>query len=187
MWFEETGNDLFRACVKDDKFILITNSNENCQVAVKTPWGSLTDRVELKNLEMQGTVLSNIKCSIQVDSIGKDCLTENKGIYKYKNCISIPPLSMVDDIITVSKCGVESIKVNAIVQAKVECKQLELSHLKCYNMHTGKKNQHLCPSLSIHGSKMLKYETKKYLGDILSTSEKINENINNRYNKIKLL
>ena len=85
MWFEETGNDLFKAGVKDDKFILITNSNENCQVAVKTPWGSLTDRVELKNLEMQGTVLSNIKCSIQVDSIGKDCLTENKGIYKYQH------------------------------------------------------------------------------------------------------
>ena len=50
-------------------------------------------------------------------------------------------------------------------------------------MHTGKKNQHLCPSLSIHGSKMLKSETQRYLGDILSTSEKINENINNRYNK----
>merc|ERR1711942_652718 len=50
-------------------------------------------------------------------------------------------------------------------------------------MHTGKKNQHLCPSLSIHGTKMLKSETQKYLGDVLSTSGKINENITNRYNK----
>ena len=162
MWYSETANDLFRAGVQDDKFILIANSNKSCHVAVKTPWGSLTDRIELKNLEMQGTVISNIKCSIQVDSIGKDCLTENKGVYKYKGCINIPPLSMVDDILTVSLCGTDSVKVNGIVQAKVECKQLKLSHLKCYNMHTGKKSQHLCPSLSIHGTKMLKSETQKY-------------------------
>ena len=73
---------------------------------------------------------------------------------------------MVDDIITVSKCGVDSVKVNAIVQAKIECKQLELSHLKCFNMHTGKKSQHMCPSLNIHGTQMLKSDTQKYLGDI---------------------
>ena len=179
MWYSETANDLFR----DDEFILIANSNKSCHVAVKTPWGSLTDRIELKNLEMQGTVISYIKCSIQVDSIGKDCLNENKGVYKYKGCISIPPLFMVDNILTVSLCGTDSVKVNGIVQAKVECKQLRMSHLKCYNMHTGKKSQHLCPSLSILGSKMLKSETQKYLGDILTTSGKINENIINRYHK----
>ena len=183
MWYKETANDLYRAGVKDDKFILIANSNEECHVAVKTPWGSLTERIALKNLEMQGTVLSNIKCSIQIDSLGKDCLTENKGVYKYKECISIPPLSMVDDIITVSRCGVDSVKVNAIVQAKIECKQLELSHQKCFNMHTGKKSQQLCPSLNIHGTKIVKSDTQKYLGDILTTSGKINENINARYNK----
>ena len=53
MWYTETSNDLFKAGVKDDTFILVTNSNKNCQVAVKTPWGSLTERVTLKELEMQ--------------------------------------------------------------------------------------------------------------------------------------
>ena len=86
-WYSETGNDLYRAGVKDDKIILISNSNKNCDVAVKTPWGSITDRITLENLEMQGTVFSNIKCSVQVDSLGKDCLMENKGVYKYKGCI----------------------------------------------------------------------------------------------------
>ena len=126
MWYRETANDIYKAGVQDDKFILIANSNKQSQVAVKTPWGGLTNRIELKELEMQGTVISNIKCSVQIDSLGKDCLTESKGIYKYKDCISIPPLSMVDDVITVSSCGVDSIAVNAIVQAKVECKRLEL-------------------------------------------------------------
>ena len=91
MWYRETANDIYNAGVHDDKFILIANSNKQSQVAVKTPWGGLTNRIKLEELEMQGTVLSNIKCSVQIDSLGKDCLTENKGIYKYKDCISASP------------------------------------------------------------------------------------------------
>ena len=132
---------------------------------------------------MQGTVLSNIKCSIQIDSLGKDCITENKGIYKYKGCTSIPPLSMVDDVVTISNCGVDSIKVNAIVQAKVETKQLDLGHTKCFNMHIGKKDKHLCPSLSIHGAEMLTSDRETYLGDLLTTDNKIDQNIIARCNK----
>ena len=90
MWYTETSNDLFKAGVQDDTFILVTNSNKDCQVAVKTPWGGLTERVTLKELEMQGTVLSNIKCSVQIDSLGKDCITENKVLYMYKDCINTP-------------------------------------------------------------------------------------------------
>ena len=104
MWYSETANDIFKAGVQDDKFLLIANSNRECQVAIKTPWGGITERIRMKELEMQGTVLSNIKCSVQVDSLGKDCITENKAIFKYKDCISIPPLSMIDDVITVSAC-----------------------------------------------------------------------------------
>ena len=48
MWYAETANDLFKAGVRDDKFILIANSNKECQVAVKTPWGGVTDRIKLK-------------------------------------------------------------------------------------------------------------------------------------------
>ena len=90
---------------------------------------------------------------------------------------------MVDDVITISSCGVDSIKVNAIVQSKVQCKQLELGHLKCFNMHVGKRTKELCPQLTIHGQNMLKSEKQKYLGDILTTSGKITENITARYIK----
>ena len=88
MWYAETANDLYKAGVQNDKFILVANSNKESQVAIKTPWGSLTNRVTIKEIEMQGTVLSNIKCSVQIDSLGQDCITENKGIFKYKGCIS---------------------------------------------------------------------------------------------------
>ena len=61
MWSSETANDIFDAGVKDDAFVLIANSNKSCQIAVKTPWGSTTPRVEFQNIEMQGGVLTPLK------------------------------------------------------------------------------------------------------------------------------
>ena len=37
LWSSETANDFYEAGVKDDKFVLIANSNKSCQIAVKTP------------------------------------------------------------------------------------------------------------------------------------------------------
>ena len=42
LWYAEVANDIFDACVIDDPFVAISNSNQNCQVAVKTPWGKTT-------------------------------------------------------------------------------------------------------------------------------------------------
>ena len=94
---------MFKAGVNDDKFIVVANSNKECTVAIKTPWRAKTDRTELKNIEMQGTVLAGLKCAISIDSIGKEAL-ENKHdiLYDYKNSVKIPPLSFIDDILTVS-------------------------------------------------------------------------------------
>ena len=37
MSYKETANDIYEAGVQDDKFLLMANSNQKCQVAVKTP------------------------------------------------------------------------------------------------------------------------------------------------------
>ena len=97
MNYKETANDLWTAGVQDDKFLLMTKSNERCQVAVKTPWGSISQRVEMKEIEMQGTVPAPLKCSVQLDSLGKECLETGEGVYQYKECVNIPPLLMIDD------------------------------------------------------------------------------------------
>jgi hypothetical protein len=44
MWAAETANDVFKAGLDDDQFVLVANSNSSCQVAVRTPWRSLTRR-----------------------------------------------------------------------------------------------------------------------------------------------
>ena len=178
-----TANDLFKAGVQDDKFIVVANSNKECNVAIKTPWGTKTKRIRLNNLEMQGTVLAGLKCAISIDKIGKEALeNEHDILYDYKKCVKVPPLSFVDDILTVSKCGGESVKVNAVVQAKVENMQLELGHAKCFQMHVGNL-KNACSKLFVHGEKMQTTQKEKYLGNILSSNAKIDENILDRCNK----
>ena len=93
MWFQETMNDIWDACVRDDKFAMISKMNTNCNIAVKTPVG-ITDRFQLKEIEMQGTKLSNIKCSVQIDTLGKECYSSNEGMFLCKECVYVPPLSV---------------------------------------------------------------------------------------------
>ena len=183
MSYKETANDLYNAGVQNDHFVLMANSNKKCQVAVKTPWGSVTDRVELSEIEMQGTVPAPIKCSIQIDTLGKECLESGEGLYEYKECVNIPPLAMIDDILAVSECSVESVKVNALIRSKVAHKNLQLGPDKCFKMHVGKDNKNCCPTLIVEDAPMCTSNKEKYLGDILTTDGKINSNIEERYNK----
>ena len=132
---------------------------------------------------MQGTVLAGLKCSVSIDSIGKESLENTHDIlYKYKDCTSIPPLSLIDDIIAVGNCSSNSVKVNATIQGKIQSKQLELSHKKCFKMHVGKHNE-CCPTLSVHSKVMKTTASERYLGDIITSDAKINDNITDRYNK----
>ena len=85
--FKETANDLYTAGVQDDKFLMITKSNEKCKVAVKTPWGSVSQIVEMKQIEMQGTVLAPLKCSVQLDTLGKECLMNGEGMFEHSSSL----------------------------------------------------------------------------------------------------
>ena len=132
---------------------------------------------------MQGTVLAGLKCSVSIDSIGKESLENTHDIlYKYKNCTSISPLSLIDDIIAVGNCSSDSVKVNATIQGKILGKQLELSHKKCFKMHVGKQHE-CCPTLSVNSKEMKTTSSERYLGDIITSDAKINKNITDRYNK----
>ena len=125
---------------------------------------------------MQGRVLTPIKCSVQIDSIGRESVENDEDIlYKYKDIITIPPLGMIDDVISINECGAKAIKMNALIQNKVNCKRLTLGPSKCFHMHIG-KNEKSCPSLLIgpeddeHLMNMAKKE--KYLGNIITDSGK---------------
>ena len=110
---------------------------------VKTPYGD-TQIFELENIVMQGTIFAGLKCTAQLDFLGKKAYNEGSPLYVYKNTVRIPPLEMVDDIALVSKCGNDAIKANSIVNTFIESKKLDFAKKKCHQMHIGKANL-CCP------------------------------------------
>ena len=132
---------------------------------------------------MQGTVLAPLKCSLSIDRIGKEALEDfHKDLYQYRGCVTIPPLGMVDDILTVTECSVKSVKMNNFVGSKIKCMQLELGENKCAQLHIGSKKTS-CYDLRINNTKMNKSDKEKYLGEILTSDGKIAENIANKHGK----
>ena len=93
MNYKETANDLYDAGVINDQFVTLANSNKKCKVAIKLPGGSQTKRIEIEEIEMQGTVPAPLKCSVQIDTLGKECLKNNEGLFKYK--VSLPSLLLM--------------------------------------------------------------------------------------------
>ena len=132
---------------------------------------------------MQGTVPAPLKASIQLDTLGKDCIENGEGLFKYKDCVNITPLIMIDDVLAISSCGNDSVKMNAIVHSKIDTKQLMFGPKKCFKLHIGSKCTTTCPTLKVHGQVMKSVEKERYLGDILSNDGKININIQERQNK----
>ena len=49
-------------------------------------------------------------------------------------------------------------------------------------MHFGKTSE-CCPSLNVHNKEMLTTNSEKYMGEILSSNNRIENNILARYNK----
>ena len=64
----------------------------------------------------------------------------------YKDEVGIPPLAMIDDLISVTKCRIESVKMNAFLNAKSSVKKLQFGMSKCHKLHVG-QNKRTCPDL----------------------------------------
>ena len=119
---------MFDVNVKDDKFALIAKMDEKAKVVVKTPCRP-TEKFELSKLVMQGSVFGPIKSSIQIDTLGRDCQNYNQGLFKYKNVLNIMPLALIDDCLGFSKCGTDTVELNAIINSKIYSKKL---HVACF-------------------------------------------------------
>ena len=130
-------NDLFESDIQDDNLALIHAANAENHVAVKTPAG-ITKRKVIKKIVMQGEVTGPGQCSNQIDTFGKECLEETKLLYKYKDDLGVPPLGMVDDVLAISKCGVDSVIMNAFLNQKTSIKKLQFGPEKCHQLHVGK-------------------------------------------------
>ena len=184
MSFSETNNDIWDTGLNNDIFSLLSKLDENCHVIVKTPCGD-TNKFTLHNIIMQGSVFGSLKCAVQIDTLGRDSLSDEEGtcLYKYKQGITdVMSLSMVDDIIGISTCSVDSIDLNATINSKIESRKLRFSEDKCAKLHINKrqKNRKCYNNLKVHNSPMKNKDTIKYLGDFLNCFGTIDDTINDR-------
>ena len=97
------------------------------------------------------------------------------------------PLSLCDDLLTMSTCGMDSLNMNTFITSQIETKKLRFhvpdkdGKSKCHFIHVGKKGN--CPELKVHGSKMEKVSEDTYLGDVISDDGKNMKNIKKRISK----
>ena len=140
------------------------------------------------DIQDQGT-WGPMLCSNSIDKIGKFCQTEGQT-FLYKKMVSLIPLACVDDVLAISNCGFDAIKVNTAINTIIELKKLEF-HIpnqenkkksKCHSLHVGKPNQ-FCPGMKVHGHSAERVNEALYLGDIIRTDGKNLSNIMDRVNK----
>jgi hypothetical protein len=138
LWSYECINDLYDAGLRNDKLALLFKINQTALIAIKTSQG-MTQRVPIKNIIMQGTVWGSLKCTTTMDNLPKSVYKDKTLLYKYRGKVEVPPLQMVDDILTVQKCGSTSSAIDDHVIAFIEQKKLKLSTSKCVKIHIGLK------------------------------------------------
>ena len=125
LWTHECMNAIYDAGLKNDKLPLLFKMNQSAQVAVKTPSGT-TRRLTINNIIMQGTVWGSLLCAATTDKLAKRVYEQDELLYKYRGEADVPPMEMVDDILTLQKCGVTSAAMNSEVNAFIEQKKLTL-------------------------------------------------------------
>ena len=179
LWAKECLNDLYENGFVNDKLPLLYHENVDAQIAVKTASG-ITRRTNISDIVMQGTVWGSLMCTSTMDNLGKEAYSQPDILYNYKG-VEIPPLGMVDDIISVTSVE-NTAKVNQLVNTFVERKKLRLAKDKCHRIHIGKGHEK-CPELTVHEHKMADSDKEKYLGDYIHKSGKVQETVNHRKTK----
>ena len=118
---------------------------------------------------MQGDEMAPLISSLQVYTMGKECLEEQKHLYFYKNTVPIPPLGMVNDLFTISTCGYKTTMINQFINSKTGMKRLQFGPSKCVKLHIGKTcNEALCNDLFVNGWET-KVETDENTGECFQT------------------
>ena len=132
-------------------------------MAVKTQSG-LTERQTVKDIVLQGDTWGSIMASVQVDSIGKKCVADGHG-YLYKGKLPVPFLGLVDDIIGITKAGLDAHKMNAFINIKSAEKTLQFGQKKCKTMLVGKNSEEIISNELLVDDWIVDYTENKETGE----------------------
>ena len=100
------------------------------------------ERQVVKDIVLQGDTFGSILASVQVDSIGKECMKEGLS-YMYKNVLPVGFLGLVDDIIGITEAGMKAQMLNVFMNVKTAEKTLQFGPTKCKSMLVGKNTENI--------------------------------------------
>ena len=181
LWLKECLNDLYEAGIDNSDLNLIYEGNKECFLSVKTPTGQ-TKRIVINETVMQGSVWGPLCCTTTMDKIGQKAYKTGSALYMYKGMVSIPPLGMVDDELTIAECGANATITNAIINSFTESKKLKFGIKKCNKMHIGEDTL-VCEDIRVHDSVGKTVLQDKYVGDVLENNGSNKANIKERLDK----
>ena len=88
----------------------------------------LTKRINVEKIVTQGGTFGPIECLNSIDKIGQKCHDAGEHLFVYKKMVRVLPLSYVDDLLTISRCGAASLDMNTFVTAQIETKKTQIPH-----------------------------------------------------------
>ena len=113
---------------------------------------------------------------------GTEVLQDRVTHVPYKGMVSIPPLGMVDDELTIAECGPDATLTNAVMNTFTESKKLRFGIKKCNKMHIGPETL-VCEDIKVHEDVGKTVTKDKYVGDVLTADGANTENIEERADK----
>ena len=82
---------------------------------------------------MEETVWGSLFFKTTIDKLPQKVYTEETLLYTYKEEVSVPPLGMVDDVLTVQKSGATSAAINNAVNSFFEQKKAKVISKEMYS------------------------------------------------------
>ena len=113
---------------------------------------------------LQEDTFGSILASVQVDTIGKDCMKEDFN-YLYKDSLPVGFLGLVDDIIGVTEVGFKAQMMNAFMNVKTAEKTLQFGPSKCKSMLVGKDTRNVINNEFFVDTWNVKYVENKDTGE----------------------
>ena len=81
LWAQECINTLYEYGLDNDKLVLLYEETKYAQIAIKTSIG-ITERVNITNLIMQGTVFGSLICIAVMDKLARIFYNDSQLLYK---------------------------------------------------------------------------------------------------------
>jgi hypothetical protein len=117
LWVIDCMNDLWDTLpdhARDDRRGLFYEASKTNLVAVNTAVGQ-TDSLNIPEIAQRVGAWGPKMCSNSIEK-------------QYFYMVNIIPLAMVDDLISVTSCGKDSIEMNISINTKIELKKTKISH-----------------------------------------------------------